>query len=924
MLRNHLLALSYTEPQLETIKNRSVDIATTQDSTVVEVLQLWQKVFRETFQQYHRLSARLIKSSDVVASLSLWQEYLAHVQDFLANQIPGDYNGLTEHRNLCQVHKDLLVDQQKIIMTVKGEESRDLSIADKFNALTNLHNETLAKLMERHLAVQCRISAWDRYKQDQTKLLRWLKEIERERGRLDLRFIHLRMLDKVLSRIQALLDKVPAGEAQAKSLQLQQETLLIGCDEALAASIRMEHSANTQRLSNLQAGLSTWRDYVKRIIELNKQHVEQTQRVTATFQDIGETLSCAFHAAPTTITRTRRKLEELQLVKAKLLSTSSELDSLGITSEQLRECLSPTDMKSLNQQDCLLRQQHGDLEHQLALLMFRLEERCGLRSRWDSRVGRLLTWINDTVARIESCDLTCVDEPEEAIRRLESELDIEVSLKQREFEWVHNTGQELIDIAEGNERLAVEESLGEVNERWNYLLGASKARSGKLSDLTQTVGTLEKRIADIKSWLGNVEGQLLESFILESSARDSLDKKLEDHEVLQKTIETESGNVGEVLNLCEILLSDCDSWNASFNTDGIKAAMEGLERRWKTVCVKSASRKSKLVTTWGILQELERMQVEHKQWLSTTCEQVASLEKRLVNLNEQPKDKTDKTLEDAQRLMRDIDARDSALQMLEQKYSLLAKGGLDPDNLKSLTRQVRQTIDEWHSLVSRTNCAIVTLQTEQKAYREFVQAHGAVVIGLSQIDMRLTHFQHLSAPEQRWTPKRRQQELAEIERDLERQNPTLKAADELALSVMGNSSREDVDKIQEMVDEYQTLWKSIKSRMDALYGEIVDDEKREFEVDRAVQVETLKFEQDSAVQVDTLPRLIRMTSCDAYLMELVTAIEECRSALDSLETAVVVNPIPDSGLQATTKAIVSCYIYRQVYFEKLYIYFLLL
>lgn len=66
------------------------------------------------------------------------------------------------------------------------------------------------------------------------------------------------------------------------------------------------------------------------------------------------------------------------------------------------------------------------------------------------------------------------------------------------------------------------------------------------------------------------------------------------------------------------------------------------------------------------------------------------------------------------------------------------------------------------------------------------------------------------------------------------------------------------------------------------------------EVDESIQVETLKFEQDSAVQVDTLPPLTRLTSRDAYLYELETAIRECTTNLDSLEDALR-SPTPQEG-----------------------------
>jgi hypothetical protein len=72
------------------------------------------------------------------------------------------------------------------------------------------------------------------------------------------------------------------------------------------------------------------------------------------------------------------------------------------------------------------------------------------------------------------------------------------------------------------------------------------------------------------------------------------------------------------------------------------------------------------------------------------------------------------------------------------------------------------------------------------------------------------------------------------------------------------------------------------------------EERTVDEVDESVQVETLRFEQDSAVQVDTLPPLTKLTSRDAYLYELETAIQECITNLNSLEDALH-SPTPPQG-----------------------------
>lgn len=79
----------------------------------------------------------------------------------------------------------------------------------------------------------------------------------------------------------------------------------------------------------------------------------------------------------------------------------------------------------------------------------------------------------------------------------------------------------------------------------------------------------------------------------------------------------------------------------------------------------------------------------------------------------------------------------------------------------------------------------------------------------------------------------------------------------------------------------------------SLYEQELEERTVE-EVDESVQVETLKFEQDSAVQVDTLPPLTKLTSRDAYLYELETAIQECITNLNSLEDALN-SPTPPQG-----------------------------
>ncbi|EZA53953.1 hypothetical protein X777_05796 [Ooceraea biroi] len=182
VLRDHLLNLTRTESNLQIIKDQTInESAIEQKASVVEVIQLWQCVFQDTFQQYHQILTRLIHTQDVVAALNLWKEYLKHVRDFLLRGIPSDYKNLSEQRNLCEVYQKLLPEQQKLILAMRENEDWDQSVTEQFNSLTNLHNEMLMKILERQMMVRSRMTAWDKYRTDQRNLLKWIQESEEKK-----------------------------------------------------------------------------------------------------------------------------------------------------------------------------------------------------------------------------------------------------------------------------------------------------------------------------------------------------------------------------------------------------------------------------------------------------------------------------------------------------------------------------------------------------------------------------------------------------------------------------------------------------------------------------------------------------------------------------------------------------------------------
>lgn len=65
---------------------------------------------------------------------------------------------------------------------------------------------------------------------------------------------------------------------------------------------------------------------------------------------------------------------------------------------------------------------------------------------------------------------------------------------------------------------------------------------------------------------------------------------------LQRDIEKHSTGVASVLNLCEVLLHDCDACSTETECDSIQQSTRGLDRRWRNICAMSMERRLKSVT----------------------------------------------------------------------------------------------------------------------------------------------------------------------------------------------------------------------------------------------------------------------------------------------------------------------------------------
>lgn len=260
---------------------------------------------------------------------------------------------------------------------------------------------------------------------------------------------------------------------------------------------------------------------------------------------------------------------------------------------------------------------------------------------------------------------------------------------------------------------------------------------------------------------------------------------------------------------------------------------------------------------------------------------------------------TPKVMKLADKEKQEIDSKDPALKILDATYSKFAQDSrLPTENVQLLAGPAKTLLNRWHLLYDKLKDITNRSTKVNKLRDEFLKNHNNAVVMLTNISAKLIQAELVQ------NPKKRIRRVNDLEKELERENEILRKADESGLELMkicpeeqGNSSP-----TQMMIDEYQLLWRELRDRFqsikwvsallkntDCSCTYLVDTsylffrrKHQESVESKEIQVSTLPL--GAEVQVDTLPHMERLTSRDAYGLELDVALRECEENLRGFET----------------------------------------
>uniref|UniRef100_A0A673NJM0 Nesprin-1-like n=1 Tax=Sinocyclocheilus rhinocerous TaxID=307959 RepID=A0A673NJM0_9TELE len=353
-------------------------------------------------------------------------------------------------------------------------------------------------------------------------------------------------------------------------------------------------------------------------------------------------------------------------------------------------------------------------------------------------------------------------------------------------------------------------------------------RVKKLRETLVAVQQLDKNMSSLRSWLAHIETELSRPIVYETCDSHEIQRKLNQQQDLQRDIEKHSTGVASVLNLCEVLLHDCDACATETECESIQQATRGLDRRWRNICAIAMERRLKIEETWRLWQKFLDDYSRFEEWLKVS-ERTAALPNSSGVLYTIAKEE----LKKFEAFQRQVQECLTQLELINKQYRRLARENRT-DSSCHLRQMVHDGNRRWDVLQRRVAAILRRLKHFIGQREEFETARDCILVWLTEMDLQLTNIEHFSECDVQSKIKQLKAFQQEISLNMGKMESVFGQGEVL----MKKSEPLDAAVIEEELDELQRYCREVFGRVERYYRKLTrlpltDDEcegsDREFE-----------------------------------------------------------------------------------------------
>ncbi|CAL4178286.1 unnamed protein product [Meganyctiphanes norvegica] len=754
----------------------------------------------------------------------------------LASEATWSGERVSELRDLAeQIQIKLMADQAKLDSPLLAQvESLGTRISSLTDAITQLSsNIARSQQKEKHpqlaqeelaiVAVSPRqsmhlnaSSECGRQQLQVAQLQSWLLALEQEVQDLQLKQVPHKRLGKIDSRLHHLMHQVEMSDEAWKSL----------CELDSASQspdMQTELGSLHQRVINLRRNLYTWMAYLtmcsKRWTAFHT-YLTQLQETLSQYQDSLD--------APTDSKNIQENMALYHGVAVSLESLTGDVEHLQTMREEMVDGLTPADSRLVTQRMWGVTQRHAQLLHQYRLKISTLEDQLELWELYNTRYIHFLKWAKDMETKIDGGSEQYIDT---LIRKLDHDYQQEINTKSIEKLWLISEGEELLQCSDSDQVAEINKMMDVIKVTWKSVNDKCNTRKQKLQDIVTTITRAEIILGDLKEWLFTIEKKLSSPVIFQNKSKREINKLLEVEDDLKKEIENQSSTISSVLNLCDMVIRDCQEFEASGDGDSLSEAHNNLEKRWGDICTRSAERKVFIKKTWKMWQELEEVHEPFGEWLTHVETRVASIRGTSSLL---PYNEVTNTIRELHELQQEIHDHTPGYELLNQNYrKLAAPYGRENrlDQKDEIRGMVKTANSRFHKVSHHVSVLLRRLRYSVNLLEEFETKRECLMTWLVEYEKQLTeHEQETSLSKEAVLPN-----LVLLVREYEGRQEELKYFEEMIILLFQRSCYTDCIDIEESLNDYWNLRSLLNSRIVVLKDSMPD-----------MTVEDLQEEQDSS------------------------------------------------------------------------------
>ncbi|XP_069813003.1 microtubule-actin cross-linking factor 1, isoforms 6/7-like [Dendropsophus ebraccatus] len=573
-----------------------------------ELRERWERLEEEAVSRQHQLEDALMGLGQFQNQLEELLNWLSHT----AEQLRGPHQISTDLQS-CEIelakHKVLRNDVLSHSRTVESVDGVGRGILSSSGDGTDALQTRLRELVQRWEYVQSEterrqlelendLSRVQDVTVEITDLLQWLEQVE----------VRLSFSKPIWGHPESTRDALTKHLDLCKEMECKQQSynsVRDGLQRLLASSPHPRASSPHPRASCVEHQLrileQKWESAYSKVQERKLALSEGLAMVTefhSTMQEVSQWIgqaegrlrtagppSIIIETVSNQIQEHKGLLQEIEVYDVKLCDLESVCSRLKDVSRKQENDLTQSLVQSARERLCKVQERAAGRGRSLE------ESRRQAKQYSESR-QKLLEWLEEVERSLESQQIDPSVSQDHIKQQLSKHKDFQKSLRCKRpiYEATLRSGRALrekIRLVEDEQQM--DESLGQLRERWEHVCCRSTERQQKLEESLLFSGKFTDALQALMDWLYRAEPLLSEEIPL-GGDRDLVNDLLDKHKAFQKELGKRAGSMKTLKHS----VRDLSRGGVGADSHWLQRQMEELSHRWDLVCQLSVSKQAKL------------------------------------------------------------------------------------------------------------------------------------------------------------------------------------------------------------------------------------------------------------------------------------------------------------------------------------------